>query len=259
MKTLSEALNIEVAGGGDLQYLGLIEIDISRPEIDPVVTFPTPVLVVDNTNFSKKSPFVIGKNIINPCMKFLKQRDGEQFLQKVKLSDSWRSAIQCNSLRIKPSSGKLGQVICHRQVVIPPNSTHTITGSTRSCTLGKTLVMTDAEEFTQLPAGLMVDPILQEVDFPNRTHKKMNVQIFNLTNSQITIPSTSTVTFMLFPWYLHPILFAFLTKNYFNNLLLVLLCQKQKDLRCLVFSINGKTYSLLEIQIWAEQMLLNTR
>ena len=193
MKTLSESLNIEVAGGGDLQYLGLIEIDISLPEIDPVVTFPTPVLVVDNTNFSKKSPFVIGKNIINPCMKFLKQRDGEQFLQKVNLSDSWRSAFQCNSLRVKPSSGKLGQVICHRQVVIPPNSTHTITGSTRSCTLGKTLVMTDVEEFTQLPAGLMIDPILQEVDFPNKTHKKMNVQISNLTNSKITIPSNSTL------------------------------------------------------------------
>ena len=193
MKTLSESLNIEVAGGGDLQYLGLIEIDISLPEIDPVVTFPTPVLVVDNTNFSKKSPFVIGKNIINPCMKFLKQRDGEQFLQKVQLSDGWRSAFQCNSLRVKPSLGKLGQVICHRQVVIPPNSTRTITGPTRSCTLGKTLVMTDVEEFTQLPAGLMVDPILQEVDFPNKTHKKMNVQISNLTNSKITIPSNSTL------------------------------------------------------------------
>ena len=74
MKTLSESLNIEVAGGGDLQYLGLIEIDISLPEIDPVVTFPTPVLVVDNTNFSKKSSFVIGKKIINPCMKFFKTK-----------------------------------------------------------------------------------------------------------------------------------------------------------------------------------------
>ena len=53
--------------------------------------------------------------------------------------------------------------------------------------------MTDVEEFTQLPAGLMVDPILQEVDFPNKTHKKMNVQISNLTNSKIIIPSNSTL------------------------------------------------------------------
>ena len=142
--------------------------------------------------FNTDIPFLIGTNVINACFHFLKQSTGSNFNQRLKLSTPWKLAFQYVLSRTKNSFEKKGKVCCSKSVLVPPFSDATVSGLTR-VTTGKTLVLTDTHSTDILPAGLVLLPSVQDVDFSTGSNHRMPIQIRNLTTRQITIPAKAVL------------------------------------------------------------------
>ena len=72
----------------NLPYIYCAEINIEKglPGAKPL---PCLLLVTPDTQYSAKTPVILGTNILNELMKDCKNNFGEQFLQQAKLYTSW--------------------------------------------------------------------------------------------------------------------------------------------------------------------------
>ena len=67
VEPLDVCLQINVAGGHTLGYQGVVILNLEFPGSGVTDAFPTPVLVVNNTEHNKMVPFIIGTNVIDSC------------------------------------------------------------------------------------------------------------------------------------------------------------------------------------------------
>ena len=190
--SVEELLDLRQVSGQQLEYIGIVAVDLQFPELQSEQTFSTPILVLKDTEFNTDIPFLIGTNVINACFQFLKQSTGSNFNRRLKLSTPWKLAFQYVLSRTKNSFEKKGKVCCSKSVLVPPSSDVTVSGLTR-VTTGKTLVLTDTHSIDILPAGLVLLPSVQDVDFSTGSNHRMPVQIRNLTTRQITIPAKAVL------------------------------------------------------------------
>ena len=155
-------------------------------------SFPTPVIVVNDTEYNQDVPFIIGTNIIDECLQVCYQNFGVNFLKENTrpLTDGWTSVLKFRQTvcQKKKECSPLGQVYCTQQTTILPNTSSRISGLTRIQTNGEALVLTDTEEFSHLPAGLIVEPCVQNIDSSHLSYLRMGIKMNNLTNHSITIP-----------------------------------------------------------------------
>ena len=87
----------------------------------------------------------------------------------------------------------LGLVVATKPSVVPANSRIFVKGQTRAITLGDVLVITEEPEFPVVPTGIVVNPTLQQVNFSVGSTNKVNVEVSNLTNHDITIPGKTVI------------------------------------------------------------------
>ena len=129
---LNQILQIECADGQQLPYLGYIEAEL---EIDKGIPNSTSqhclFLIVPDTNYSTRTPAIIGTNILNEFLIECKDNFGEQFLNRAKLHTPWYLSFRSMVLRereLKRNNNRLAVVksaISHKMQV-KPNETVTI-------------------------------------------------------------------------------------------------------------------------------------
>jgi len=132
LKSCSDLLQVKDAGEHTLPYLGYIEVDV---KIDPILeVFQAPVLVVYDTEYKKRVPFLIGTNILNILKNNLQTELGPRYLQKITLPGVVHSAfqnIEMTQKKLKSSQGVIGTVRSVTAEVIQPNQTIRIPASTK--------------------------------------------------------------------------------------------------------------------------------
>ena len=191
--SVDEILDLRQVSGQPLQYIGIIAIDLEFLEFKNYKVFSTPFLVLKDTQFNSDVPFLIGTNVINTCFLSVEQNSGPNFIQKLKISSPWKFAFQNVIARNKYSFDRAGHVRSTRSIIIPPSSEITINGITRVSTVGETLIAVDANNNHNLPAGLVLLPSVQTLDFSCGNHHRVPVKIQNLTCHQITIPAKTVI------------------------------------------------------------------
>lgn len=90
LQPTKDIFNTECADGQTLPYLGFIEIDLTITKGLPSRK-PQPCLlpVVLDTNYSPRTPVVLGTNILKELLEECKSNFGDQFLQKTDLHVPW--------------------------------------------------------------------------------------------------------------------------------------------------------------------------
>ena len=132
LQSLTELLEVETASGGLLGFEGFVEAQVGIPGLTPEEGIPSLFLIIKDTPFSSKVPINLGTNTLKPIKDHTEQCYGTRFMQKAPLSDAWRLAMRCMSMRSRQQEKieKLAIVKCAEvsNVVIPPNRTCTIKG-----------------------------------------------------------------------------------------------------------------------------------
>jgi hypothetical protein len=95
LEIFQESLQINLADGNLLEYIGVVCLKLSLPEIDPSLSFSTPVVIVSDTDFNKGCPLILGTNVIDECRDHLQNKFGNSYTQKSKISTPWCLAFQC--------------------------------------------------------------------------------------------------------------------------------------------------------------------
>ena len=192
-----DGLKIESASGQHVPYLGCVALDMGFEEASAGCDYKqvVPVLVVPQTQYTAKVPFVIGTNILRECYNQCKGLHGTQ-LQKVKVSDGWRMAYQAlrMSTRYENSEGTCGLAkLTSSKCVLPPGETTEVTAIVHTAGGGPELVAyTDWTTGNQLPPGVVLEPTLIQCSHQNST-ARVPVILTNLTEEPVLLARHSVL------------------------------------------------------------------
>ena len=183
-------LKVEVASGHLLPYIGICILCLCFPGLGTSTfsTEPIPVVVVKDTDFNQKVPFIIGTNVISHCLERVNKADIQL------CSASWSKAFNCVSTPTNFST-----IASNQQTVIPAHSSLPVHGITRWSTPTRTLVLSESDLEHPLPSGLLLQPSVREVKPCLLTFQRLDVMIENTTDHSITIPCRTILC------HLHPV------------------------------------------------------
>ncbi len=113
MHNISDLLTVQSAGGNDLPYHGYIEFDVSLPVTDTFIfEIFVPVLIVPDTEYNSRVPFLVGTNVLNHVSKC----SGDiSPLFKVAVN-----SITLGSRHLEKADGVYGQVLAEKEFEIKP-------------------------------------------------------------------------------------------------------------------------------------------
>ena len=164
LQELSDLLQVEGAGGHQLEYRGYAEVEVTVPHHN-TTPFWVPILVAPDTPYNCRVPLIVGTNIISK-------------LQQRKSDDIWTSAV--NAVCAQEALPEEVAVYCCRQLVIKPNNTVTFKGR-----LGVKGVNSGVlEPASTLPGGLLMCRGAVVSDH----EKRVDVVLKNITARTIEIP-----------------------------------------------------------------------
>ena len=192
---IEQLLKIECAGGGLLPYHGYTEVDVSVPQLGVTQGIGAVLLVVNDTDFGKKTPVVLGTNILKPIFKKGRDEGGKHFMQEVAKVTPWWLTSRCTSLlakQITKAKGKLADVKCNeRQVVIPKNHRVGILSNVSHALQCHKLALIQSSENSMLPKGVEILPKL--IQFKGSQTEPFIVEIANMTDLPVTVPSKAII------------------------------------------------------------------
>ena len=64
METIEDFLDIKLADGKALPYLGIVLLHLVFPDVGETISFVTPVVIVSDTDFNKHLPVLLGTNVM---------------------------------------------------------------------------------------------------------------------------------------------------------------------------------------------------
>ena len=189
---VGDILNIECADGESLPYTGYIEVDIAVPKGLPnAKPISCLFLVTPDTQYSAKTPVILGTNILQELMEDFRSCHGEQFLQKANLFTPWYLSFRSIVIRekdLKKNKNRLAVVrsALTKKVSIGPNQTVQVIGTTDKvldfpCT---TAIIQESKD-SQLPESIDVTPSV--IQFDSRQRKQVVVSLSNLSTQTVTI------------------------------------------------------------------------
>ena len=199
-----DSLLLEVSGhgGSQIPYLGYVEVNIQFPDIDGFERDEL-LLVIKQTEYSKKVPVAVGSKIIDRIAKTITKDNIEL------LTDTWKTA--CISSLLATSSQpevvpgtkvhtfQLSQVNhsvkCTKNLVIRPFETIHIQGTTR--VRGHTErvnVMTEANDDSKLPSHVQVPSGYTQL---HPGSSKVGVMLRNFSAKVVKIPAKTIVARVL--------------------------------------------------------------
>ena len=192
IKPVGNILNIECADGKNLPHVGYIEtvinIEKGLPGAKPL---PCLLLVTPDTQYSVKTPVILGTNILNELMTDCKNNFGEQFLQQAKLNTPWYLSFRTITIRereLRKNNNMLAIIRCaaNRKIVINPNQSIDIAGYTdKEMNCPSTTAVIQETEDSHLPSSIDLTPAVVQYTYRKNTEIKVNLS--NLTTNPIVI------------------------------------------------------------------------
>ena len=93
LKELDTLLTVKGAGGNSVPFYGFIEVvlsfkDAGLGDSDILV----PVLVIQDTDYNKRIPMLIGTNVIGRNLDEVQRLYGDKYMQQTQVKDAWRLA-----------------------------------------------------------------------------------------------------------------------------------------------------------------------
>ena len=178
--SLDNLINVEVAGGHSLPYEGYIQV----PIIADILGLNTPVtgllLVVDDTEYGKKVPVIIGTNILTSL---------NHIRGKRKIPTVWHTTFRTMTLvsrRFRRNKGRVAMLHTDKQVTIPPNGVLTFDCYLDSVIPYKGTVVIESVANSKVPSGVEILPMLE---YHNGSGEYITVCVANTTNHQLTLQS----------------------------------------------------------------------
>lgn len=174
MRTLANlGLEVSVADGSLLQYKGYIECTIKISLLD--IEFFVPMLVVQDTEFNKKCPIIIGTYVLRICRYVLNNN-----ISGTSIPLQWQRAL--NTLK-----GQSYQVrsTYKRSVIIEPNKSIVVKGRTNGVPRKES--MTLITENCDKDLKFTVCP--RVVELSGSMKPTVHVTVCNITAKPITIKS----------------------------------------------------------------------
>ena len=166
MQELQVLLDVSIADGSKLNYLGFIDADISVPFLSEF-TLSVPVLVVPDTHFNNQCPVIVGTNVIRP-LKFQTPTSG--------VPSEWQLAMDC--LKVDTFTVKA----CSRKpIAVEPYQTIMVNGFTRNVDSSVSEVVTEnlsGSSFAVCPRVVK----LSQYDYC-----RIPVKVCNMTAKPLTI------------------------------------------------------------------------
>ena len=187
---LDDILHIETAGGSMLPYAGYIEADVTVPGLFEGDT-STILLVVPNTEYSKRVPVLLGTNLLRPIMDNCREKHGTQFRQKIAMSTPWWLTfryLHVEDKAVSRANGRLALVKSAERftVTIPANRRIMMTGFVSDEVPCRRLAMVHSTEKTVLPSGVEITPSL--MNYKGDNSGEIAVEISNPTRNPVVIP-----------------------------------------------------------------------
>lgn len=192
LRPLTEIINIKCANGDKLQYKGFVELDLQVAEGFPKSTGLTCLfLVAPDTDYSSKTPVIIGTNILEPLSEKCKKSFGLQYLQKAPLHTPWYLSFRCLTVRekeLKKYKNKIAIVKSAEtnRIILGPNETIDIEAYTdRELDCGQTYVMVHETEDSSLPNFIDITPTV--LNYRSGRRQTLTVNLSNLTSNSVVI------------------------------------------------------------------------
>ena len=104
------------------------------------------------------------------------------------MSEPWKLAYRNTVESKSDQSGFVGHVFCARQMAVPANTCLTVEGIIRGKSDFSGPVITEVEDSSSVPSGIVVLPTLQNIKASKKS-PQVHVQIHNLTKHPVTLPS----------------------------------------------------------------------
>ena len=119
----------------NLPYIGHIEAEINiKKGLPGAKPLPCLLLVTPYTQYSAKTPVILGTNILNDLITDCKNNFGEQFLQQAKLHTPWYLSFRTITIRereLRKNNDRLAIIRCgaNRKIIHNPNQSMEIAGN----------------------------------------------------------------------------------------------------------------------------------
>ena len=191
VESLNNILHIECADGNSLPYKGYIEAELEVIGIPKSKKKTCLFLVVPETDFNKKTPLLLGTNVLSELLDDCKMEHGVRFLQRAKMFNPWYTAFRCLTLREKELRRNKHRISTIRnaeshRIQIGPNQSINI-----RCVAEKDIdhqptcaIITETLN-SSLSHFLYITPEVVHSD--NKNRKDITVNISNLTTNTVNI------------------------------------------------------------------------
>ena len=191
MYPLEELLHFECADGSPLPYLGYVEVVLKVDSIAKCGEINCLLLITPDTTYSRKTPILLGTNVLQELMKDCENNYGQQYLQKARLNTPFYLAFRCLTIRekeLRRNKDKLAIVRCAEtsRIRIGPNEKRDVIGYTdREIDHSPTCAILQETKESNLPDYVDITPVVVQYDY--KKNREVTVNISNLTTNTITI------------------------------------------------------------------------
>ena len=196
LQPVGQLINIECADGEKLPYKGYIETEIAvnngLPKAKPL---PCLLLVTPDTEFSKRTPIILGTNILHEFMNECHENFGEQYLQRAHLHTPWYLSFRAITIRekeLRRNNHRIAVVKCAivEKLTIQPNRSVEVLGYTdQELNYPSTTAMMQECEDSQISTDLDVTPTA--IQYKYKDNGEIKVTLTNLTVNPVTISPKS--------------------------------------------------------------------
>lgn len=128
IRPIDDLLTLTGAGGDSIPYLGYVEVDIQLPAAE-IATYP--FLIVQDTEYNRHVPVLIGTNVLRCTLDGLSQVHGVRFQQRVKLPSSMvfaLTAVKTSAKFLQKKNHVVSDVRIADTLTLAPGEGRRITG-----------------------------------------------------------------------------------------------------------------------------------
>lgn len=194
---LKNILNVECADGSKLPYIGYVEATLQTDGVPKTDGQTCIFLITPDTPYNRKTPVLIGTNILNELLMDCKNNFGESYLQKANLHTPWYLAFRCIALRDKELKRNKDRIAIvrsaeHCNVIIEPNASVNIKAYTdRELDHQPTCAL--IQESEECLVNSLIDITPSVIQYVYKHNGEITVNISNLSTQTVSIPPRAIV------------------------------------------------------------------
>ncbi len=183
---LGDLLDVQGAGGHELPYLGYVILPVSLPFDDTEAIIEVPLLVVPDTDYTKRVPLLIGTNVLKLYRDQLQLKHSTRYLQRAKICTALHLALRAMALKerhMKKTGGVYGHIRSKDTITLKPGECKMVVGQAKvTVVVAKTVAMietpkTGTEGVKATPSIVTVHDNLKDVVMELQNHGQELVTI----------------------------------------------------------------------------------